>query len=50
MCTLRFLWISESMVVTLFVHLYHFILSENCVINASPGYALDFFLAKNIKP
>ena len=35
------------MVVTLFVDLY---LSENCVINALPGYAMVFFLAKNIKP
>ena len=44
MCTLRFVWISESMVVTLFVHLY---LSENCVISALPGYSMvGFFWPK----
>ena len=47
MCTLHFVWISESMAVTLSVHLY---LSDNCVINALPGYSMVFFLAKNIKP
>ena len=43
MCTLRFVWISEPMVVTLFVHLY---LSDNCVINALPGYSMVFFWLK----
>ena len=40
MCALSFVWISESMVVTLFVHLY---LSENFVISALPGYLLVRF-------
>ena len=44
MCTLRFVWIFESMVVTLFVYLY---LSENCGISALSDYSMvGFFWPK----
>ena len=43
MCSLRFVWISESIVVRLFVQLN---LSENCVISALPGYSMVFFWPK----